>query len=118
MHELGITQNIVAIVCEHAKGKPVARVVLEVGQLAGVMSDAVRFCFDVVAKETALEGATLEIREIPARARCGACGNEFTQRSLYEPCPCGSRDFERVSGEELNVKEFAFAAEGEHSAAL
>ena len=39
MHELGITQNIVSIVAEHANHRPVNRVVLEVGTLAGVMTE-------------------------------------------------------------------------------
>ncbi len=118
MHELGITQNIVAIVADHALGKPVSRVTLEIGQLAGVMSDAIRFCFDVVAKGTVVEGATLEIREVPARARCSDCGVEFTQQTLYQPCPCGARNFERLSGEELNVKEFEFAETIQQTAAV
>ncbi|WP_348525971.1 hydrogenase maturation nickel metallochaperone HypA, partial [Mesorhizobium sp.] len=64
MHELGITRNIVSIVEETAKGRRVRRVTLDVGRLAGVMPDALAFCFDVVSKGTALEGAVLEIREI------------------------------------------------------
>jgi hydrogenase nickel incorporation protein HypA/HybF len=106
MHELGITRNIVSIVAEHAKGRPVKRVVLEIGALAGVMTDAIEFCFDVVAKDTALEGANLEIRKIEARARCRSCQAEFAQETLFSPCGCGSRNVERLTGEELNVKEY------------
>jgi hydrogenase nickel incorporation protein HypA/HybF len=64
MHELGISRNVVAIVGEAARGRRVRRVTLEIGKLSGVMSDAVRFCFDVAAHGTLLEGATLEIREL------------------------------------------------------
>jgi hydrogenase nickel incorporation protein HypA/HybF len=110
MHELGITHNIVAIVAEHAKGRPVSRVVLEVGTLAGVMTDAIRFCFDVVAEGTPLKGATLEILPIDARGRCRTCGEAFTQETLFSPCPCGSRDVERLSGEELRIKEYELVA--------
>lgn len=63
MHELGITRNIVAIVEEAAQGRRVVRVVLEVGKLAGVMPDAITFCFDVVCKGTIAEGAALSIVE-------------------------------------------------------
>ncbi len=106
MHELGITQNIVIIVAEHAQGRPVKRVVLEVGTLAGVMPDSIRFCFDVVAAGTALEGAVLEIREIDARARCKTCGAEFIQVTLLSPCDCGSHSVDRLTGDELNIKEY------------
>jgi hydrogenase nickel incorporation protein HypA/HybF len=104
MHELGITQNIVAIVGEAAKGRRVTRVTLEVGKLSGVMSDAIAFCFEVVAQGAGLEGATLEIREIDGRARCEACGLEFEAETLFTPCPCGSRLSKRIRGEELIVK--------------
>jgi hydrogenase nickel incorporation protein HypA/HybF len=64
MHELSITRNIVAIVGEAAKGQRVVRVVLEVGKLAGVMPDAISFCFDVVSSGTPAEGAELSIVEV------------------------------------------------------
>ena len=70
MHELGITRNIVAIVSERAGAARVKRVSLEIGRLSAVMPEAIRFCFDVCSKGTALEGAELEIREIPGRGRC------------------------------------------------
>lgn len=106
MHELGITQNIVGIISEHARGRRVKRVVLEVGTLAGVMTEAIAFCFDVVAKGTPLEGARLDIRRIEARAACRSCGSEFVQSTLFSACSCGARDVERLSGVELNIKEY------------
>jgi hydrogenase nickel incorporation protein HypA/HybF len=109
MHELGLTQSIVEIVGDHANGRKVKRVTLEVGKFAGVMSEAVHFCFDLATKGTALDSASLEIREIEARARCVVCGNEFVQKTLYMACSCGAHDFERISGEELLVKEYELA---------
>ena len=58
MHELGITRNVVSIVSERAAGQKVLRVTLEVGRLSGMLSDAIRFCFDICAKGTSLDGAT------------------------------------------------------------
>ncbi|MGD0719996.1 MAG: hydrogenase maturation nickel metallochaperone HypA [Roseiarcus sp.] len=104
MHELGITRNIVAIVSEAAEGRPVRRVTIEIGKLSGVLSEAIAFCFDAVARGTALEGARLEIREIDGRARCTQCDAEFAADTLFTPCPCGSRRFVRLRGEELNIK--------------
>lgn len=63
MHELGLTRNLVAIVSEQAAGKRVRRVWLEIGTASAIIPDAVRFCFDVVAKGTPLEGAALDIIE-------------------------------------------------------
>jgi hydrogenase nickel incorporation protein HypA/HybF len=104
MHELGITRNVIAIVSDAADGRPVRKVTLEIGKLSGVMADAIAFCFDAVAKGTPLEGAKLDIREIDGRGRCSVCGMEFAMPALYTPCPCGSRSFTRLCGEELRVK--------------
>lgn len=104
VHELGITRNIIAIASDAAKGRPVRCVTLEIGTLSGVMKDAIAFCFDVVAQGTALQNARLEILEIEARARCLSCGTEFATATLFTPCSCGSRQLQRLQGEELNIK--------------
>ena len=61
---MGITQNIVSIVSEKAGYSKVSKVVLKIGKLSAVMPEAIRFCFDVCTKNTVLDGAELEIREI------------------------------------------------------
>jgi hydrogenase nickel incorporation protein HypA/HybF len=63
VHELSITRNVVAIVSERAEGQRVTRVRLEIGRLTAVMPDSIRFCFDICAQGTPLEGAELEIVE-------------------------------------------------------
>ena len=110
MHELGITRNIVAIVAERAGAVPVRRVQLEIGRLSAVMPQAIRFCFDIVAKDTVLEGAELEIIEIAGRGRCRSCGEELELDSLMSICACGSRDLERLAGEELKIREMELEA--------
>jgi hydrogenase nickel incorporation protein HypA/HybF len=105
MHELGIAQEVVALVSEHARGK-VTRVVLEIGKLSAVLPDAVRFCFDLCTEGTVLSGAQLDIILVPGQARCRECGGEVTLDRPFGRCGCGSSDLEWVSGEELKVKEF------------
>ncbi|MEM7590210.1 MAG: hydrogenase maturation nickel metallochaperone HypA [Cyanobacteria bacterium P01_A01_bin.83] len=105
MHELGITRNIVAIVSENAKGIPVSKVTLEIGKLSAIMPDAIRFCFDVCCKGTVLEGATLEIIEIPGFASCCSCGAEIYLDQPFGICDrCGSMELKILRGEELNIK--------------
>lgn len=67
MHELSITRNVVAIVSERAVGQRVTRVRLEIGRLSAVVPDSIRFCFDICAQGTPLEGAELEIVERPGQ---------------------------------------------------
>ncbi|MFN8553139.1 MAG: hydrogenase maturation nickel metallochaperone HypA [Candidatus Obscuribacterales bacterium] len=105
MHELGITQNIVAIVGERAGNQKVNRVKLEIGKLSAIVPDAIRFCFDLCAKDTVLEGATLEIDEIEGLGRCSACGEEMPLTLLAGICTCGSRDIDCIAGKEMKIKE-------------
>ena len=65
MHELGITRNVVAICAEQSGGARVTRVRLEIGKQAGVLAESIRFCFDICAQGTLVEGAMREIFEPP-----------------------------------------------------
>lgn len=105
MHELGITQEVIAIAVEHANGQRVTRVILEIGKLAGVYPDSVRFCFELCAEGTPVEGATLEIVETPGRGRCRACGSEVALESVIGQCACGNTHLEWIAGHELRVRE-------------
>jgi hydrogenase nickel incorporation protein HypA/HybF len=105
MHELGITQNIVAIAAEYAKGMPVKRVTLEVGKLTAILPDAIHFCFDVCCQGTLLEDARLDIIEKPGLARCKQCGNQVALEFPFGVCACGCQDLEILQGEELMIKE-------------
>jgi hydrogenase nickel incorporation protein HypA/HybF len=105
MHELGIVQEIIALVTERAEGARVTRVVLEIGKLTAVLPDGVRFCFDLCSEGTAAEGAALEIIETPGRARCRECGAGVTLDRPFGRCACGCSDLEWLAGEELKVKE-------------
>lgn len=105
MHELGITRSVVAICAENSNGAIVKRVTLEIGKLSAIMPDAVRFCFDICAKGTVVEGATLEILEIGGRGKCKNCGEIFELKQIVGRCVCGGNDLEIIAGEELKVKE-------------
>lgn len=105
MHELGITQQIVEIACRRAGGAKVKRIVVEIGKLCAVLPDAVRFCFELCTEGTPAEGASLEIVEIPGRARCRECGGEVLLDRTFGRCACGCSNLEWLSGEELKIKE-------------
>ena len=105
MHELGITQEIVAIACERAAGARVRRIVVEIGKLSAVLPDAVRFCFELCSADTPAEGAELVIVEPPGLARCRACAAQVTLEGPLGQCGCGSADLEWLSGEQLCVTE-------------
>src|SRR5262249_44437728 len=105
MHELAITESVVSGVCERVNGSKVVRVVLQIGKLSGIVPDAIRFCFDVCASGTNLEGATLEIFEPSGRAKCRDCRADVQIEEILALCECGSANLEILSGQELLVKE-------------
>lgn len=102
MHELAIAESVVSSVLERVDG-PVSVVRLRVGRLAGVVPDALTFCFELATAGTALEGATLEIEEWPGRAHCRTCEQDFSLEDPFLLCSCGSADVELLSGRELSV---------------
>lgn len=107
MHEMSLAMNIVALVCDRTRAagaRRVEEVELEVGSLSGVLAEALTFCFAAAAADTPAAGARLLVREIEARARCLACGRDFTTASLVEPCPdCGGYATELIRGREISV---------------
>jgi hydrogenase nickel incorporation protein HypA/HybF len=105
MHELAITESLVAGVAERIGDAKVTRVVVHIGRLSGVVADALEQCFELCAAGTVLEGARLQIIEIPGRARCRQCGAEVEVDDLISRCSCGGIDLEIVQGRELRVKE-------------
>ena len=84
MHELAIAESVVSSVLERTDGRDVSVVRLCVGQLAGVVPDALTFCFDLAAAGTPLAGATLEIEEKPAGRTAGPAVR--TSRSPTRSC--------------------------------
>ncbi len=108
MHEVGIAQTIIeSVVTRLREGEVRGRVRavhLRLGRMSTVVPDNLRFSFGVLAKDSELRDARLEIEEVPVRARCRACGEGF---EVGEPCflcgKCGSPDLEILSGNELVI---------------
>ena len=109
MHELGITHRVVAICSERAAGALVKRVTLEIGKLSAELPDSVRFCYDICAQGTVLEGSVLEIIEVPGMAICRDCDAEVSLSQLYGRCTCGGANLRLVAGQELKIKEMEVA---------
>jgi hydrogenase nickel incorporation protein HypA/HybF len=110
MHELAVTQSVVDAVLERTGTAPIARVRVRVGRLAGIVPDAMRFCFELVTAGTPLEGAALEFDRPEGRARCRSCNAEFEVADLILLCGCGSADVEVLTGRELAVASVVMAA--------
>ena len=106
MHEMSITQGIIEICEQHAGGKRVIALDVEIGDLSGVVPEALEFCFDACSRDTLLKGARLNIIRIPGKGRCLDCDAVQPLVSLLEACrTCGGFRMTILSGEELRVRE-------------
>ncbi|MEP6696761.1 MAG: hydrogenase maturation nickel metallochaperone HypA [Pseudonocardiales bacterium] len=106
---MSLTESVVTAVSERLPGAKVVRIRLEIGRLAGVVSDSVRFCFEIVAAGTELEGAQLEILEPPGVAHCRSCDAVVELSDALLLCNCGSADLEVLSGTAMLIKEVEVA---------
>ena len=109
MHELSITRSIVESVVDRLPGRRVTLVNLDIGKLSGVEPEALRFCFELVAAGTDLDGAALVIAEPPGWAHCAECGSDFELDALILLCDCGSADVRVRSGHELRIRSVEVA---------
>ncbi|MCP4112502.1 MAG: hydrogenase maturation nickel metallochaperone HypA [Desulfobacteraceae bacterium] len=116
MHEMGIAMQVVEIatasIPDNMKDVQVERVNLKVGRLAAVVPGSLRFCFEIITKDTPLSGAELIIEEVPVVAICKKCNTKWTITGpafICEKCNSGSIDI--VSGRELDIISIEIADE-------
>jgi hydrogenase nickel incorporation protein HypA/HybF len=109
MHEMSLAEGVVKICEDAARAQGFSRVKalwLEIGPMAGVEVDALRFCLEVVARGTLAEAARLEIVATEGRGFCLQCGKPVAVAARYDACPeCGSYQVQVTGGDEMRVKE-------------
>ncbi|MER6085653.1 hydrogenase maturation nickel metallochaperone HypA [Streptomyces sp. NPDC001833] len=108
MHELSIATAIVEQADEWARADGADRVcavTVRVGELSGVVPDALDFAFEVARDGTALAGARLVVEQVTARAWCEPCAEEFAVgMPPFFWCPhCDRPSTELRSGRELEI---------------
>ncbi len=108
MHEMSIAVDMIGqierIAAEHGVSR-IERIELEVGILRLVVPEALQDAFAAVAAGTVAEGAELAMVETPARARCGACGVEYTVGVEDYLCPhCGQAAGQILAGNDIIIK--------------
>lgn len=109
MHEMSLAENVLQIIEDAAVEQNFSRVKtvrLEIGQLAGVETEAMTFCFEAVARDSIARDAKLEIIETPGQAHCTHCALTVHVKATYDACPqCGAFPLRVTGGNEMRVKE-------------
>ena len=121
---MGIASSVIEAVRKEAARHPgtlPCKVGIRIGELAAIDQEALRFCFEVIARDTDLESLQLDVEVCPRRHRCSACQREFVVLDYDFRCPqCASLATECISGDELElayleVEEYGACTAGEKS---
>ena len=106
MHETGIAWSILETASKEAEraGAPLAAVGVRLGEMSGVVAEALCFAFDAMKAEAGVPEAKLLIETVPVEARCPQCGSTtLPQGELVLWCTvCGS-PMRIVSGEQMEL---------------
>lgn len=119
MHEMSLMESVREIVADAARANGAARVAvvrLQIGALASVDPEALRFAFDVVMRGGPAESAALEIQCVPGAAWCWDCARSVALGAHEVGCPeCGGHRLEITGGTEMRVHEIDLAVDQEMS---
>ena len=109
MHEMALAEDVLRIVEDAARREGLRRVRavwLEIGQLASVEPEAMRFCFDAVTRDSVAAGARLEIVATAGAAWCTECRASVALAALGDACPrCGGYRLRVTGGTQMRVTE-------------
>jgi hydrogenase nickel incorporation protein HypA/HybF len=113
MHEMSLAEGVMAVVQEAARAHhpcTVRTVRLEIGALAAVECEALRFAFEAVKRGSVAEQAQLDIVHLPGTAWCMQCSRSVTIAVRGDACPeCGSWQLQVTGGGEMRVRELELA---------
>jgi hydrogenase nickel incorporation protein HypA/HybF len=113
MHEMALAESMLEIVEATARRHRAERVLavrLEIGALAQVEPEALKFCFDAVTRGSLAERARLEIETAPGAAWCLPCGETVALAALGAPCPrCGGYQLAVSQGEAMRLMDIEVA---------
>ena len=109
MHELSLCQQIIRIITQYAKQHQVTQVSkiwLDIGELAGVEIEAIRFSFPIAARDSLAANAELIIHQIEGQGWCAKCGEHVKINRYGSLCPqCEGVICDISRGNEFNLQK-------------
>lgn len=113
MHEMSLAEGVLGVVQDAAREHApcTVRIVrLEIGALAAVECEALRFAFEVVKRGSVADAATLDIVHVPGVAWCMQCSRSVAIAERGDVCPdCGSYQLQVTGGDAMRVRELELA---------
>lgn len=110
MHELGIVVHLidrVERIAEENKVNKVDKIVLEIGQVSGIVEEYFTDAFAWAKKKTKyLKDCRLEIIIIAGISYCRNCKSTYSTTEYAKICPnCKSDDTYLLTGDEITIKD-------------
>ena len=108
MHKMAIAEGILDIALDYAAkndAKTIGCISLLLGEMSGVETEALTFCFSAVVRGTIAEDAELKLHRVPLMGRCRSCGKEVHIEQSDFICPaCHTGQLDIISGREMQVE--------------
>lgn len=107
MHEMAIAEGILNIALDYAAqndAKRIGCISLLLGEMSGVETEALNFCFESLVHGTIAEQAELKLKRIPLMGRCRGCGQETHIQHYNFICQDCGEALDIISGRELQVE--------------
>jgi hydrogenase nickel incorporation protein HypA/HybF len=108
MHELSVTQSLLDIALRHAAKAEAKRVIdlnIVMGELSSMVDDSIQFYWEIIARGTIAEQATLHFRRVPAELQCQTCSTKYHPSDRELACPnCNGVDTRIIAGEEFALE--------------
>lgn len=115
MHEFGVMSYLLEAVEAKAQEVGARRVVavnLALGDRASIVDDSLLYYFTLLTPGTLLEGAQLNVRRVPTRFYCSACGCTYPVSGADFACPtCGALGQITDEGGEFLIESIAIERE-------
>ncbi|MDO5850578.1 MAG: hydrogenase maturation nickel metallochaperone HypA [Methanobacteriaceae archaeon] len=124
MHEFSMAQGILNAVLETAEANDateVTEIVIEIGRLAMLNPEQVKFMLDALTEDTIAENADIVLEDIDVEIKCYNCDYEgvgdVDDSDHYAPmilCPkCESHRVNVVNGKDVTVKTISIEKDDE-----
>jgi hydrogenase nickel incorporation protein HypA/HybF len=121
MHEFSIACGLVEKLLAFARENPDKQIIevrLEIGELAQIEEDQLRFSYEAITPETPLEGSSLRVEHVDALVECSHCdyrgGPKYWDGVLSGTpvatlqCPTCGKAVSVIAGEDCAIKSVKF----------
>ena len=114
MHEMGVAMQMVEIALSSIppsiNNPRVKKINLKIGELAAIVEDSFKFCFEIITQDTPLKNAELIIESVPVKAQCQDCNHTWDVKNSVFTCPkCEQGAVDLISGRELEILSLEIA---------